>query len=164
MKRTTNDPYGFNIKYEFKTYKYVGEDYDLNQWSRIRRYIRSIWNRNESKYKKCDRYSDWDNYVRSNLPMELLNYQDFMHWACMKQRNSQKLLEGAKCVIIPIYIAIISIFQSFIPSDSPIPLVIFSLSIACVSIGILVAARNRVNFWTDYIEIIKAKYDNKQKI
>ena len=164
MKKNTKNFYGVDIRYEVRTHKYVGEDYYLNSWSKIRRYIRKIWNRNEKKYKKCDTYSEWEKYVKSNLQIRILNYEDFICWARMHLRNSQKWLEGVKCVLIPIYIAMISVCQILSSVTAAEFNFIFLLSllvlILCFSVKILVGAQDQVNFWVDYISIAqKAKKD-----
>ena len=125
MKKQKYKPYFFDYKYELKTYKHIGLDYgdsvSANKgWiQNARRWFRKhIYNRADSKYKTCDTYEDWEIHVKSKLPMRT-DYKNYMHWLIMQRQFAERELEIVKAILIPIYIALLSMKEIFFLNKTP---------------------------------------------
>lgn len=161
-KKKLYTPYNFDIKYEICTFKHVGLDYGnyviANKgWIRnFRRWFRKhIYNRNESKYKICNTYEDWEIYVKSKLPIRT-DYKNYMHWLIEQRRFAESQLETVKAILIPIYIAFLSIKEVFF-KEKTVDLgtvLILCVAIAITSAYVLVKEKENLDFWNDWIDII----------
>ncbi len=161
MKKQKYKPYFFDYKYELKTYKYIGLDYgdsisankgwiqNVGRWFR-----KHIYNRADSKYKICDTYEDWEIYVKSKLPMRT-DYKNYMHWLIMQRQLAERELETVKAVLIPIYIALLSMKEIFFVNITPDlgTTLTFIIIILLGSFYILWIENENLNFWNDWIEI-----------
>ncbi len=161
MKKQKYKPYFFDYKYELKTYKYIGIDYgdsiSANKgWiQNARRWFRKhIYNRAESKYKICDTYEDWEIYVKNKLPMRT-DYKNYIHWLIMQKQLAERELEIVKAILIPIYIALLSMKEIFFLNKTPDlgTTLTFIIIILFVSCYILWIENENLDFWNDWIEI-----------
>lgn len=168
LKEIKNRPYDFDIDYEIETYKHIGKKVKKSH-------------RNRKLYSICNTYSEWEKHVKNTLHIEILNYGDFIHWLNEKLRQAETFVEIIKCVLIPIYIALISVLDSFFPNiDQQMSLqmslrmslrmyqngkVFVSLAIIAVvvffSVSILNNEMQKVSFWKDYIKIAKSCGDSE---
>ena len=112
--------YNFNEKYEMKTYRYVGKDYGNRKTanrgvlSNIRRWFRKKTNKTEKKYKFCDTYLEWKNHIKEIFPVKnSCEIDNFLHWLEQQMRYAKWELEAVKIILIPIYIALLSIDDVF---------------------------------------------------
>ena len=176
MKSKYFQPYGLNLQYEFNTYKHVGMDYgnrktaNCGLWSNFKRFIRiNVINRKEKVYKKCDTYTEWKEHVKEILPKGFNNYEDMLHWLYEKRRKAESLLEAIKAILIPVYIAYLSIAMSIFPISSGEEagsigtganasgriwlLIILILLIVMISAIVLRDAKRKENFFIDFIRI-----------
>lgn len=80
LKKVKYREYNFNQKYEKQTYVNIGLDYCPTGIFKIASWVRIMKNKGEKQYKICNTYSQWEKYVQSKLPTEILNYEDFVHW------------------------------------------------------------------------------------
>ena len=163
-KKKLYTPYGFDVKYEGRTYNHVGVDYGNSViankgWTRnFRRWFRKhIYNRNESKYKFCNTYEDWEIYVKSKLPMRT-DYKNYMHWLIEQRRFAERELETVKAILIPIYIALLSMKEVFFKENTLDlgTLLILSVVIVIASAYILVKEKENLDFWNDWIDIVNS--------
>ena len=155
MKKDKYNPYGFDKQYEFKTYKRIGRDY-----------VKALPKR--KRYTTCNTYSEWEKYVINKAPIEILNYGDFIHWLNGQLRVEEIFLEAIKCIMIPVYIALLSISEAIVSEINArynMPawkgIVILSIIIVIFSIIILYDSIEKVNFWKDYIKIVEGCRQNK---
>ena len=156
LKKLEYKPYDFDIDYEKRTYDYIGRDYAGKNVG-ILCGLRKWQNKNEKKYKVCDTYTDWEEHVKDNICIEILNYKDFMHWLRLQLRQAENKGEGIKNILIPIYIAIAPILELFYPEvNERIELYVLFLIyiiITCFSAYMLKKMSNEIAFWKDYIEL-----------
>lgn len=161
MKKQKYKPYFFDYKYELKTYKYIGVDYgdsiSANKgWlQNARRWFRKhIYNRADSKYKICDTYEDWEIHVKSKLPMRT-DYKNYIHWLIMQKQLAERELEIVKAILIPIYIALLSMKEIFFLNKTPDlgTTLTFIVIILFASCYILWIENENLDFWNDWIEI-----------
>ena len=180
MKSKYFQPYGLDIKYEINTYKHVGMDYgnrkmaNLGLRSNCKRFIRkSIINRKEKFYKKCDTYTEWKEHVKEILPKGSNNCEDMLHWLYEKRRKAENLLEAIKAILIPVYIAYLSIVISIFSIDSGegannsgriLFFVILVLMIVMISAIVLRDAKRKENFFIDVIHIVEDEKIIKDRI
>lgn len=164
MKKQKYKPYFFDYKYERRTYKYIGRDYGdsitANKgWIRnfTRWFRKNIYNRKESKYKICNTYEEWECYVKNKLPMRK-DYKNYIHWLIDKRRLAESELEIVKAILIPIYIAFLSM-EEFFDSEEVSSLwgmLMPIMAIAIISACILYVEKENLDFWNDWIAIINS--------
>ena len=162
MKKQKYKPYFFDYKYELKTYKYIGIDYGNSViankgWIRnfTRWFRKQIYNKADSKYKICNTYEDWEIYVKSKLPIKT-DYKNFLHWLIMQKRLAESDLETVKAILIPIYIALLSMKEVFLKEKTLdlVTVLILIIVIAIISVCILYKEKENLDFWNDWIEIV----------
>ena len=139
-KKDRYNLYGFNTQYEFNTYKKIGKDY-----GKLPRY--------EEKYTICNTYSDWEKYVKMKLPLNILNYEDFIHWLNNQLRFSKEMLDLIRGVLVPIYITLISIG---IEKKDMALIICLMLLVTSFSGYEYKTWKQKADFWEDYINIAKA--------
>lgn len=148
-------PYSFDEKYEFRTFRNVGKDYDNNtkicMAGNIRRSFHRIINEKEKKYCICDTYLQWKKYVKNSIKSRNINKDNYMHWLIKKQRYYEIRLETVKLVLIPLYILLLTILAE-IENMNFLYAIIFVETIMCVW---LVADTQKINFYKDYSEIVR---------
>ncbi len=181
MKNKYFQPYGLDMQYEYKTYKYVGMDYgnwkvaNLGLVLNVKRFVRKyITNKKEKQYKKCDSYTEWQTHVKEILPSGLNNYEDMLHWLYRERRGAESFLEGIKAILIPIYIAFLGIMEFVTPISSfqegtgsfdvNLPngghiwlYIILLFMIMIASTIVLGEAEKKVSFYVDFICIVEEK-------
>lgn len=164
MKKQKYKPYFFDYKYEWRTYKYIGRDYgdsvtankglsgNFMRWFRKR-----IYNRRESKYKICNTYEEWECYVKSKLPMKI-DYKNYMHWLIEQKQSADIELETVKAILIPIYIALLSMKEVFFFNRTPDlgAILIFIIVVIIFSVYILWKEKEILDFWNDLIKIVNS--------
>lgn len=103
MKKKYHEPYGINIKYEFKTYQNI----ESNYWNRRKKH-------NQKRYKICNTYCDWEQHIKELIRKNGLEMQgqDFIHWLYQQRRNANGIVESTKAILIPIYIALPSLLNT----------------------------------------------------
>lgn len=156
-------PYMIDIKYECRTYQYVGRDYgnsksaDLSCIFNFDRFIRKIWNRKQTKYRFCNTYSDWEEHITNVLNKNIVNYDDMVHWLIWKRNVAKQQLEAVKVISIPIYMALIGVFSTFLNKEfhPMLELLIILIIIIAFCVFILLRAMDRVEFFDDFIKIAK---------
>ncbi len=165
MKLSEDTVYNFDVKYEYRTHKYAGRDYENIEMVKKKTYksfIRSKrrnWNKNQEKYLVCNTYAEWQSHVKSIIRKDMINYEDFLHWLYYMKRDSEKDLQMVKVIQIPIYIGIISlsvpIFNlEYFTFENAIIILLIITGISAIH---LINAYNRVYFYSDVIEIAKAE-------
>lgn len=98
--------YGFNVKYQVNTHKHVGKDY-----GKSKKKIEKLKKKN--KYKICDTYHEWREYINSIIPDNDINKEKLIHWLKRRVHNAKSKLEVLKVVIIPIYILLLGLFLDY---------------------------------------------------
>lgn len=168
-KKSNYTPYNLNISYEQKTYKYVGYTYgDYTTANKglllnLRRFYLKKKNKNEKNFKFCNTYSEWETHIKTIIKTDMLNYNDFLHWLKAQKRNTETFLESIKGILIPIYIALFSISNTFYDGLSSTQLTfatcILAVFLAVASALYLFDATENVNFYNDLLEI--AEHERK---
>ena len=162
MRKKDYKPYGINIEYELKTYKYVGMDYGNYKTANrgvlfnLKRFLRKICNKGERKYKFCNTYSEWETHVNYIVRKDITNYRDFVHWLYGKRNDAKEYLEAIKTILIPLYIAIFSLIQYFDNEKIGFEeILVGAILISFFSLKFLCEANEKVNFYKDLITIIE---------
>lgn len=162
MKKQKYKPYYFDYKYELKTYKYIGIDYGNSViankgWIRnfTRWFRRNIYNRADSKYKICNTYEDWEVYVKSKLPIRT-DYNKYLHWLIQQRRHAESELEIVKAILIPGYIALLSMKEIFFKEKTPelATVLVLIIIVMIISACILYKEKETLDFWNDWIKIV----------
>lgn len=106
-------------------------------------------------YKICDTYEDWEIHVKSKLPMGT-DYKNYLHWLIMQRQFAERELEIVKAILIPIYIALLSVNEIFSPKKTSglSTVLILSVVIVIISAYILWIEKKNLNFWNNWIEIV----------
>lgn len=178
MSRVKYKPFNLDMNYELETYKHIGKDYgdakNANKGlsANFLRFVRRWTNRNQVNYKICNTYSDWEAHVECVLNKKIRNYSDMIHWLTGRKRFNVFIQEAVKSVIIPIYIAIFSLYdglggreilercqEHFKPELSQFIynfcLCIVLVFITIMALCILYDSINKVHFYEDFICIAK---------
>ena len=156
MKRKYYKSYGFDMNYEFNTYRNVGKDYgtrkdaNLGLLFNIRRFIRKcIKNKDEKVYKFCNTYTEWENHVKSIIPHNGFNYEDMLHWLYRRRRDAESYLEATKAILIPIYNALLGIKEFVGQNVNSFIYLCMIVLIVIASTVVLHEAEEKVDFYKD---------------
>lgn len=160
-------PYGFNERYEYRTYKNIGRDYGNRKYANMgliynaERFLRRKINTKEKSYAMCDTYLQWKKYVEKNLEKNLTDNENYMHWLIKQQRHYKERLEAIKVILIPLYIFILTILLEGAQYNGTQILVvtIFAEIIMCVSV---MKDTSKCSFYGDYIEVIEEILKQKE--
>lgn len=168
MKRAEYRPYNLDMNYLFDTYRNIGKVYGNRKYANrgvvfnIIRWYKRLKNRSERKYKNCDTYSAWEKYVKNifqQIPAQ--HYSDMIHFLIGENNYFQGLLDVVKCILIPLYIAILGMAGILFDLEcfDGIAQYVFGIGLAlivmCVSLSILVVTQMKVEFYQDLIRIAK---------
>lgn len=179
MKNNAYIPYYFNLKYEYRTYKNIGEEYKIqykakkNVLYKLYWLIRKVFNWNEKKYKNLNKFSEWEEYINHKSLGDVSNKKDFIHFLEGKARNSDLNRNIIGSIVTPIYVILISggLTILLIPAQTTViqehilsTWLFFSLLLLFMLIFLIENSyrRNmRYNFYRDYIKLIeKQEKDN----
>lgn len=176
MRKQRYTPYFFDIKYEKRTYKHIGQDYGDRRtadkgWIRnfLRWYRKRLYNTKESKYKFCNTYEEWRLYLFERRFCNTYDKQNIIKFLNKQKRTNEKIFESIKTIIIPIYIALysgtITIMDKFsvemevAESGSKelisLCMIIMTLFIISVSFYWIFQHKNDIYFYEDYIDCLK---------
>lgn len=173
--------YGIDLTYQINTYKKIGSDYgnskeanlglDLN----LARWVRkNITNKKEQKYKRCDKHSEWKEYVVDSLPKSIGNKEDMIHFLFKNKMFAHIYYDLIKSVLIPVYIGILAAFECFAPETTNgivysnevryMVYLFLAVVIVIISTCAIIDADQRIHFYNDYISIVEETYcvDNNQ--
>lgn len=160
MKKNIFNEYSIDIEYELNTYKNVGNAYNRKSfWGRYE-------NRNEKKYKVCNKYSDWEKHIKEIIPSKMLNHNDMLHWLYDKKWRAHGLLEAIKCILIPIYAAFLTLLISLAINErlnyEIIIFLIVGIMFLLVVISTLFLKKSliEVAFYDDFIKIMEKSIEN----
>lgn len=175
MRKKRFNPYGIDIEYEQKTYKYVGKDYgnskntNLGFLGNVLRFSRKMRNRKQEKYAICNTYTEWESHVRNVIKKDILNSNDLVHWLYHKRNIEKQIFEAVKTIVIPIYLTILTTShfyniesKSYGISGSVGGFIIVIIMVFSVCFEFLYHAYGRVNFYNDFIKIAEAELIDKQ--
>ena len=148
--------YDFDVDYEYRTHKKVGIDYKNSKSKSI------IVNADKKSktYKVCDTYSEWKKHIEDTVRKDFANREDFLHWLYDLRRDSEKDLQIAKNIQIPLYIVIISLIMQIGYSEivAWCLAMVFAVIYAVISTILLLKALNHIDFYNDIIEIFEAEF------
>lgn len=174
MKKAEYIPYNFDIKYEYETYKNVGKDCEVqfravrSRFYKIYKKIRDWKNKGEKKYKRIDRYSQWEVYIKEKIRDYFYDPTDFKHYLLKRERVCRLSATFWQASIIPILVGMISIISSIYMSISlPYFLGAFACSLMLIYTFVKTMKtqfyyEGKSFFFKDVIEILeKNKYNKK---
>lgn len=154
--------YKFEFDYEFNTYQNVGKDYgnrktankgwliNLIRWNRKRK------NKNDQKYKTCNTYLEWREYVITKIPLKKKDRKNMYHYL-LKNRNEARMnLDIAKSIIVPIELAVVSFYVAFCDQDKvnlDAGFVFIIILVTVLMVKMLSKEIEEVSFYNDYIDI-----------
>ena len=158
MKTRKLNPYDFEYKYEYGIYERIGIKYRNIHGKRIRRWVSTIFRKLSRKkpYPILHTYSDWEEHILKKIPENKRQCKNIMHWMIEQERLEHTHLNILSTVLIPIYIALLSLLEYF-GVKNLFGLISFIIVIAPVSYAILYLQTCKVEFWNDVIEIVKNK-------
>lgn len=173
MKKNKFIPYNINIGYELKTYKKIGTDYEKTMLSgenekkygffKKRRQIKK-----ESKYKMCNTYSEWEAHITIIIRSDMINFVDFIHWLCEHRNRAKGYLNAIYTIVIPVYIALISIFDFILEGETLLvrtgTIMSMILVIVIVSAKLVRSTMTEINFYEDFIEVVEKHFDVKRNL
>lgn len=167
-------PYNFDFKYEYKTYINIGKDHKIEykaDRSRIFKLYKSsieFVNQNESKYKKFNCFSDWEQYVKEKIDIDyfydednLKNFKKFLNKGKREKENAKSNIGN---IVTPIYITTLSGSLTFMCASNVsnqkfvyvwIVFSVFAIIIMMLSLRWSINKNHTYNFYKDYIEIIE---------
>ena len=120
------------------------------------RFIRKWRNREQTEYKTCNTYSDWEKHIYNIVSSHKRNYVDMLHWFISQCDQAKVHVECVKGILIPIYIAFFTIYDSFLGEKLNFgSLVILILILTVFSTGSLYDALQKENFYEDLIQIMQ---------
>jgi hypothetical protein len=94
--------------------------------------------------------------VKSVIPKNICNYEDFIRWLISEKKDAESLLEMEKVIIIPIYIAMLGMKELF-PIENMLSAIGIMMMIVIFSSGIIYKESKKVEFYKDFIEVAKAE-------
>lgn len=163
MKKKYFTPYGIDETYELETYRHVGRDYgnkknaNLGWTLNFKRYRRKWKNRNQKQYAVCHTYTEWENHVKTVINHDIINSNDLIHWLYQKRDWAIRSLEVEKLILVPIYVALLSLIIVESGELSIVARLMLFLFLAGVIIWISVdcffKAFVEVSFYKDFIKI-----------
>jgi len=155
-------PYNIDIEYEYRTYKNIGKDYgnaknaDKGLAFNFIRFIRKWRNREQTEYRTCNTYSDWEKHIYNIASLHRGNYVDMLHWFISQHAHAKIYAECVKVILIPIYIALFTIYDRFLGETLNFwSLMILILILTVFSTCILHDALQKENFYKDLIQIME---------
>ena len=161
-RRQKYRPYFFDYKYERKTYKCIGKDYGdsvtANKgWIRnfTRWYRKYVYNREETKYKICNTYTEWKQYLLEKPFYNESDKENAIRYLCDQKRIADMILDIVKILIIPIYIALYSVTISLLDEQSLWEMIGFMICLIVVSAYLIIKYGEDVSFYKDYVECLK---------
>lgn len=160
-------PYGFNEKYEYRTYKNIGRDYGNRKYANMgpiynaERFMRRKMNAKEKSYAICDTYLCWKEYIEKNIEKNLLGNENYKHWLVKQQRYYKERLEAIKVILIPLYIFILTVLLEGTQHNSTQILVatIFAETVMCI---LVMKDTRKCSFYGDYISILEEIHMQKE--
>lgn len=95
--------------------------------------------------------------MKNKLPMRI-DYKNYMHWLIDQNRLADIELETVKAILIPIYIALLSMKEVLaIEGTSSLgAMIILIIVIVSISAYILCIDKEDLNFWNDWIAIVNS--------
>lgn len=172
MKKKYFTPYGIDEIYELETYRHVGRDYgnrgnaNLGWILNFMRYRRKRKNRNQDQYAVCYTYTQWENHVKTVINRNIINTNDLIHWLYQKRDWAIRSLEVEKLILVPLYIAFLSliIVESGELSFAAMLMIFLFLAgiIIWVSIDCLFKTSVEVSFYNDFTKLVEKELVNQK--
>lgn len=164
-------PYDLNIKYEKKTYKYIGKDYGdsetahLGLISNLLRCFRKWRNKEQKKYAFCDTYSVWEEHIKKKIPDDKLRHKNMYHWLLRIERIAKSNLKVLEIVLVPAYMVLIGGFFSDVTDNMSNEVKgIIMIFIVLFSVCITYKMRHEVEFYSDIRKIAQVGLENLEQI
>lgn len=161
-------PYNFNTKYELRTYKNIGECHEILFKARksliykICMFHRNINNKNEKKYKKIDKFSQWEKYINEKFnEYSKEDLKNLRHYLKQKKRRAGSGFTVWTSVATPIYVFLLTFMLTMLTLENSYDI----KAVRCISITTIIFAfylfytcskyKLMYNFCRDYINILK---------
>ncbi len=151
-KKKKYTPYNFNEKKEYRIYKNIGKRY--------RKEYREEKIKENKKFPCFDKYSEWEKYFIHKFLVSNYNSNNFLHFLNGKYRMFQKEEEYYKILVIPLYIALMTIILTIYSTtnlsvEKLIGTLVFEIIIViAASIYYLYKIGQKVNFYEDCMKVI----------
>lgn len=108
-------PYDFDMKYQYRTYKNIGETHRIdfkakkNFLYKIWRVARNLINKNEKKYMKFDTFSQWENYICEEFGKNKFSNQiDCICYLKRSKRSKETACNMLGAIVTPIYVVLLT--------------------------------------------------------
>lgn len=158
--------YGIDLTYEINTYKHIGNDYGDSKTANlgfdfnVLRWMRkNVTNKNEKKYKICDKYSEWKKYIIDKLPTNISNKEDMIHFFNKNRIFAVILYDLIKIVLIPIYIAMLEVIEVIWPNPiyGFVGFLIIAIVIVVIACGMVIDTKQKIHFYDDCLSILEER-------
>lgn len=172
-------PYNFDSRYEYRTYKNIGRQIEIDYWEKkkliykLYNYCRKKNNKNESKYKNCRDYSEWEQYVVSKMPSEIIRTENLIHYLKSKRRSGDFVKNIFSSVMTPLFMTyisvIITILVALYENENEILINVYEhlptlFIILLVYLLIYICIKwNNYYFYDDYISILETHKEEKKE-
>ena len=159
--------YDFDFKYEYRTYRNVGLDYIPKGMGYK---IRNFLNKNEKRYKKCNTYKEWKEYISNKTSSKQINNENKIRFLYYKKRYHDNCLETVSIIMGPIILAFysmgIAIWIEDIKERSIVVIcsIILAIFIIFFIYFICISNRRKNFFYDDYIEVLKSISGSEEKM
>ena len=164
-------PYGLDLKFEYRTYKNIGETYridlkaEVNFLYKIPKIIRSISNKKERKYRNFDTFSQWEHYIHEKFNFEkFINQEDCVRYLEKSKRCKENVYNMIGAIVTPIYVVMLTmgitiltalnLFYGFIYMSVILVIVLFVLMVMFSRI------KRKIYFLKDFIWVLQNEYTN----
>lgn len=160
-----------DFKYEYNTFLNMVRNQNIklhlrsSLFNKICIFIGEKTNRKEKRYKNIQTYLEWKRYMNCIFLQNKDIIENIYFLLANKCQSSEHMLEFAKSIALPIYVAQISIAVTIlVEATSNLNLVNLFTEIIVLFIMIMLAGiywheANKIDFYQECIEIIQ-KFDN----
>lgn len=162
MQKQKYMPYFFDYKYEKRTYKYIGKDYGdrityNKSWNRnfTRWYRKCIYNRKESKYKRCNTYNEWKLYILKRQFNSECEKENMKRYLIRKKQDAETIFEISKTLFVPFYISMFSIVVGSEAEEPIFWIIISTFFIIFFCTYLIFSSKKNVDFYKDYVECLE---------
>lgn len=123
-------PYNFDEKHEYEIYSKIGKKYHKGRAGKNRK--------DNEEELSLDKYLDWEKYFKEKFLLDENNDCNFKHYLNKILRENQKCKEGIKSLVIPIYVALITILLTMYSTMGfPIEILLATLMLGIMLITII---------------------------
>lgn len=161
--------YGFDTKFEYRTYRNIGRQHMIqfyarkNLFGKLWNWIRNTLNRGEKKYRNFDVFTDWREYIIENYGnISSMNCENLIHYLQVKKRDTEFSKSSWGLIAVPCIICCVTaVLTGSAVSDLSTDGVLFMIAIE-IAVVVFMSLRVyewysfRYHFYEDMIDVLKS--------